>query len=118
MTRRISRGTPYILTATEVTEILKHLPPRIELAVAALMNVTVDVWRAQPDKIRARQIIDYQNAGMFAATMAAAERAIGDLEVAALPTAHPTEALVDQLIDGLHRRGLVVINPSTAQKGA
>jgi len=118
---RLSRGTPYILTATEVEETLKHLPPRIELAVAALMNMTVDDWRKQESKLRVKQIVDYQNAGSVAATLAASARAIGDLEAAALPAIHPvenTDTLIDQVIDGLHRRGLVVMNPVTAKKGA
>jgi hypothetical protein len=117
--RRISRGTPYILTNTEVEEILKHLPARIETAVAALMNLTVDDWHKQPAKLRAKQIIDFQNAGAFAATMAAAEKAIGDLEAAAVPTIQRTDMgeLMESLIEELHRRGLIVINPSTVKQG-
>ena len=118
--RRISRGTPYILTSTEVAEILKNLPPRIESALAALMNMTVEDWHKQAPKVKAKQVLDYQNAGAFAATMAAAGKAIGDLEAVALPSVRPTDpdALVESVIDGLHKRGLIVINPSTAQKGA
>lgn len=116
MTRRISRGTPYILTATEIEQILKHLPPRVETSLAALMNLSLDEWRAQPVKVKAKQIVDHQNAGAFAATMAASERAIGDLEAAATPTiATDPDALLDSLIDGLHKRGLIVINPVTVK---
>jgi hypothetical protein len=118
MTRRISRGTPYILTATEISETLKHLSPRIETAIATLMNLSVEQWRAQADKVKAKQLVDFQSAGALAATMAASERAIGDLEAAAYPTVTPSNAddLVDSVIEGLHKRGLIVINPSNAQK--
>lgn len=112
---RLSRGTPYILSSAQVEDILKHLPPRVELAVAATMNLTVEDWRKQAAKVRVKQIIDHQNAGILAATMAAAERAIGDLESASLPAVQPTDTLIDTIIDGLHKRGMIVVNPKTAQ---
>lgn len=112
--RRLSRGTPYILTSTEVAEILKNLPPRIEQAIAALLNMTVDDWREQPAKVRAKQIVDYQNAGAFAASMAAAGKAIGDLETVALPSVQPTDA--NDLRDRVERLELILT--STSKKGA
>jgi hypothetical protein len=83
--KRISRGTPYILTTDDIGNALASIPPRVEEAIAYLLNMTVDDWRAQTDRIKVKQLVDFQNAGAFAATLATAAKAIGDLEEVAFP---------------------------------
>jgi hypothetical protein len=62
--KRISRGTPYILT--------------------------VDDWRDQNDRVKVKQLVDFQNSGAFAATLATAAKAISDLEEVAFPVISPS----------------------------
>lgn len=118
---RLSVGTPYIHTEVSIEASLSALTPRVEQAIAALLNMTTDDWRAQPDRVKVKQLVDFQTAGAVAATLAAASRATAELEAAAFasgiqPTPEGEEQLVERVVDALHRRGMVVVNPQRAMR--
>ena len=92
MSRRISRGTPYVLTAAEIENLLGALTPRMEEQVAAMLDMSVEVWRKESKGRRAKHVVDYQNRGQFAATMAASARAHTDMESAAVAITQAIEA--------------------------
>ena len=119
--RRISISTPYVLTESEVETLLKSLTERVETAIAAMVNLSLDDWRAQTRRIKAKQIVDFQNAGVLAASMVGAAKAVNELDAVAFPAVspptEPDDALVDRVIEGMHRKGFVLVNPTIA-KGA
>lgn len=88
--KRISRGTPYILTTDDITNALAAIPTRVEEAIANLMNMSAEDWRAQNDRVKVRQLVDYQNTGAFAATLTASAKAISDLDEVAFPVITPS----------------------------
>lgn len=90
--RRISRGTPYILTTSDIENVLGSLTPAIEEAVASLLDMTVDEWRKQSKQRRAKQLVDFQNRGQFAASMTASAKAQTDLQEVAFAVTQRTEA--------------------------
>ena len=92
MSRRISRGTPYVLTAGEIENLLGALTPRMEEQIAAMLDMPVEEWRKQTKAKRAKHLVDYQNRGQFAAVMAASAKAHTDLEAAAFAVTLQTEA--------------------------
>lgn len=99
--KRISRGTPYVLSSTDMEHALAALSPRMEGAVAAILNMTVADWREQDDRLKVKQLIDFQNSAQLAATLATAAKAQTDLED--LPEAlgtHVPREIVD-LLDAL-----------------
>jgi len=81
--KRISRGTPYILTESDLDNLLKSLTPRMEANICALLDMTVEDWRKLTKRVQARHLIDFQNRGVGAASLAAAAKAQTDLEEAA-----------------------------------
>lgn len=113
MARRISRGTPYVLTASEIENLLGALTPRMEEQVAAMLEMPVEDWRKQAKAKRAKQLVDFQSRGQFAAAMAASAKAQTDMEAAAFAVTMQTEAqsLADEvsalkdLVHGLATRG-------------
>lgn len=109
--RRISRGTPYILTTDDITNALAAIPPRVEEAIANLMNMGVEDWRAQNDRVKVRQLLDYQNAGAFAATLSTAAKAIADLDEVAFPVITPS-------VDEELRAALDLLNEQVAKHDA
>ena len=112
MSRRISRGTPYILTQAELENMLGSITPRQEEQIAALLEMSVEDWRKQPKAKRAKQMVDFQNRGQWAASMAAAAKAQTDLEATAFAVTMQTKAqslsddvaalsqMVHQLVEG------------------
>lgn len=90
--RRISRGTPYVLTTADIENVLGSLTPRIEEAVASLVDMTVDQWRKQSKAKKAKQLVDFQNRGLLSATLASAAKAQTDLEEAAFIVTQASEA--------------------------
>jgi hypothetical protein len=113
MARRISRGTPYVLTAGEIENLLGALTPRMEEQVAAMLDMTVEAWRKESKAKRAKHIVDYQNRGQFAAVMTAAAKAQTDMEGAAFAVTMQTEAQalsetvaeLTELVHGLVKAG-------------
>ncbi len=101
MARRISRGTPYVLTAAEVENLLGALTPRMEEQIAAMLDTTVEAWRKESKGKRAKHLVDYQNRGQLAAVLAASAKAHTDLEAAAFAVTMQTEAqsLADTVAD-------------------
>lgn len=117
MTRRISRGTPYVLTSGEVEIALKSLTPKTVLAIASLLEMTVADWDALDDRMKVKHLIDYQNSSILAATLAAGAKAHTDLEAAGI--IQTREATVDALtaeIDTL-REMVRELNEQTPKKG-
>lgn len=90
--KRISRGTPYVLTTGDVENVLGSMTPRMEESIAALLDMPVDEWRKQTKAKRAKQLVDFQNQGAAAAAFAAAAKAHTDLEEAAFAVTQRTEA--------------------------
>lgn len=90
--RRISRGTPYVLTTSDIENVLASLTPAIEDAIAALLGLTVDEWRKQPKAKRVKQLVDFQNNGQVAATLAASAKAQTDLQEVAFAATQRVEA--------------------------
>lgn len=90
--RRISRGTPYILSATEVENVLRSLTPKMEEHIASLLDISADQWRKLEDPVKVRHIIDFQNRATLAATLAAAAKAHTDLEDASVVVTQAVEA--------------------------
>jgi len=113
MSRRISRGTPYVLTAAEIENLLGALTPRMEEQVAAMLEMPAAEWRKQTKAKRAKQLVDFQTRGQFAAAMSAAAKAHTDMEAAAFAVTMQTEAqsLTDEvaalteLVHGLVKGG-------------
>lgn len=97
--KRISRGTPYVLTTGDVENVLGSMTPRMEESIAALLDMPVDEWRKQTKAKRAKQLVDFQNRGAAAAAFAAAAKAQTDLEEAAFAATQRTEAasIIDEL---------------------
>ena len=120
--KRISRGTPYILSAVDIDNMLGALTPRMEELIAAMLEMTIDEWRNQPKRKKVAQLVDHQNRGQFAAAQNASTRALTDWEeaVTAVRPTDVTENRLDRLemlvadianrIDGLTARN--------AKKGA
>ena len=90
--KRISRGTPYVMTTGDVEMALTALSPRTEEAIASLMNMTVEAWRKQSKGKRASQIVAFTNSGQLAAMLAASAKAHVDLEDSAFAVTQATEA--------------------------
>lgn len=90
--KRISRGTPYVLSQADIENALMGLRPRTEEAIASLMDMSPEKWRAQTKAKRASQIVHYQNSGQLAASIAAVAKAHTDLEDAAFTVTQITEA--------------------------
>lgn len=90
--KRISRGTPYVMTTGDVEMALTALSPRTEEAIASLMDMTVEAWRKQTKGKRASQIVAFTNSGQLAAMLAASARAHTDLEDSAFAVTQATEA--------------------------
>lgn len=90
--KRISRGTPYVMTTGDVENALMALTPRTEESIASLMDMTVEAWRAQSPGKRASQIVAYTNSGQLAALLAASAKAHTDLEDSAFAVTQATEA--------------------------
>ena len=70
--RRISRGTPYILTTGEIESRLATLKddPQMEQATAETFGLTVEQWRKLTVAKRAKHLIDLQERGLLAAATA------------------------------------------------
>lgn len=92
--RRISRGTPYILSSTDMENALAALTPRMEESIAAVLDMPHGEWRAQPLAAKVRQLIDHQTRGQAAAAFATAAKAQTDLEEAAHAITAQAEASV------------------------
>lgn len=90
--RRMSRGTPYVMTTGDVETALAALTPRAEESIASLMDMTVEQWREQSKPKRASQIVAYTNSGQLAALLSASARAHTDLEDAAFAVTQVAEA--------------------------
>ena len=90
--KRISRNTPYVLTTADVENVLASVPPKVENAIAALLDMTLDEWRKMPKTKRVRHIVDYQNQAQLAASMAASAKAHTDLQAAAFAVTEQAEA--------------------------
>lgn len=90
--KRISRGTPYVLSRGDIENALASLTPRTEEAIAALFGISVDQWRRQTSEVKCKQVIDFQNSAALAATLAAGARVHTDLESAAFAVTQATEA--------------------------
>lgn len=96
MTKRISRGTPYVLNQGDVENYLASVTPRTEQAIAALLGMEVQTWRDQTKAMKVKQILDFQNSGVGAATLAAAAKAQRDLEEVAFGPTEPTPEELDE----------------------
>lgn len=83
MANRLSRGTPYVLNASDVENVLGSLTPRMANTIAGLLDLTAGQWHALDDRVKVRHIIDFQNRSILAATLAAGAKAQTDLEGAA-----------------------------------
>lgn len=97
--KRISRGTPYILTEADLDNLLKSLTPRMEANICALLEMTVEDWRKLGKRVQARHLVDFQNRGVGAASLAAAAKAQTDLEEAAqaVTLASQAQSIVDDV---------------------
>ena len=120
--KRISRGTPYILTAVDIDNMLGALTPRMEEIVAAMLDMHVDEWRKQPKRKKVAQLVDHQNRGQFAAAQNASTRALTDWEeaVTAIRPTDVTENRLDRLemlVADIAGR-LDTITGRTSKKGA
>lgn len=111
--KRISRGTPYVLSTADVENVIASLPPKMEASIATLMDLTVEDWRKLPKAKRVRHIIDYQSRAQLAASIAASAKAHTDLEAAASPITQQAEA--ETLTDRVARLENIL---SPARKGA
>lgn len=112
--KRLSRGTPYVLSTADVENVIASLPPRVENAIASLLDMTLDQWRRLPKAKRARHIVDFQNRSQLAATLAAGAKAHTDLEAAAFAVTEKAEA--DTLAERVARLEQVITR--TSKKGA
>lgn len=120
--KRISRGTPYILTAVDIDNMLRALTPRMEEIIAAMLDMTVEDWRKQPKRKKVAQLVDHQNRGQFAAAQNASTRALTDWEeaVTAVRPTDVTENRLDRLemlVSDIANR-LDTITGRTSKKGA
>jgi ubiquinone biosynthesis protein UbiJ len=93
--RRLSRGTPYILTTTEIQQLIDSLTPRQEEAIAQIVGLTLSAWRKQGAAKKAHQVANYLNTAQISAAVAAAAKANADLEAAAFVITEAAE--VDNL---------------------
>lgn len=114
--KRISRGTPYVLTQTDIDNALAALTPRIEESIAAAMDMTPEDWRKQTKARKVKQIIDHQTRGQLAASMNAANRAQTDFEESAkaISATHEVEVLREEIAA---LTALVQSMTGTAKKG-
>lgn len=92
MTARLSRGTPYILSSSDIENVLKSMTPKFEANIARILDMTDEEWRTLDKKVKVRHIIDFQNRATLAATMAAGAKAHTDLEAAATVITDTAEA--------------------------
>ena len=68
-----------MLASSDIENILGSLTPRVEESVAALVDMTPSEWRKQSREKKAKQLVDFQNRGLLAATLASAAKAQTDL---------------------------------------
>lgn len=78
--KRLSRGTPYILTSGEIEIVLMSVTKKTATHIAQLLEMTYEDWEALSDRVRAKHIVDYQNSSILAASLAAGAKAHTDLE--------------------------------------
>lgn len=90
--KRLSRGTPYVMTTGDVETALASLTPRVEESIASLMDMTVAQWRRQTKTKKAAQIVRFTNSGQLAALLAAAAKAHTDLEASAFAVTESAQA--------------------------
>lgn len=83
---RISRPSPYVLTAQDVENTLAAITPAVAESIARLVGMTPEQWTAQDARVKARQLVDFQSVGQLAAALNASARAISDLQQVALAT--------------------------------
>ena len=114
--KRISRGTPYVPTTADVENVIASLSPKVENAIASLLDLTLDEWRKLPKAKRVRHIVDYQNRAQLAASMAASAKAHTDLEAGAIADPDQAEAEAETLTDLVAR--LESMLTRTSKKGA
>ena len=78
--KRISRGTPHVLTTGEIESIFAALSkdPLLEGAVAQAFDMTVESWRHQTKAKRVAQFLDLQERGRLAAVGAQSLKARRD----------------------------------------
>ena len=114
--KRISMCTPYVLTTADVENVIASLTPKVENAIASLLDLTLDEWRKLPKAKRVRHIVDYQNRAQLAASMAASAKAHTDLEAAAFAVTEQAEAESDTLTQRVAR--LESMLTRTSRKGA
>ncbi len=81
-----------MLASSDIENILGSLTPRVEESVAALVDMTPSEWRKQSREKKAKQLVDFQNRGLLAATLASAAKAQTDLEEAAFAVTQASEA--------------------------
>lgn len=104
---RISIITPYVLTEAEIDATLGALTPSAEAAIAALLKMDADDWRAQPDRIKVRQVVNFQASALLAASLAGAAAAHQRLEDAAFPTVSRTDDDLAAAVELLVEQALV-----------
>lgn len=79
--KRLSRGTPHILTASEIEVTLATVDrdPLLEQAIASIYHYDVEDWRKLPKAQRAKHIIDTQYQGRMSAILSTSLKARRDL---------------------------------------
>ena len=114
--KRISRGTPYVLTTADVENVIASLSPKVENAIASLLDLTLDEWRKLPKAKRVRHIVDYQNRAHRASSRPGSAKARPAPGAAASAVTEQAEAEPETLTERVAR--LESMLTRTSKKGA